>query len=89
LSLVQLDCSSSCSPCEHDVAARAVAKEEKEWLELDELEKLLLSNLCGEILEEVMDTNSEHNLLAHIVVSYNRKGKENFIRIRNERNFLE
>jgi hypothetical protein len=41
------------------VIDRAIAKEEKEFYEEKELEKLMLSSLCSDILEEVMDTTSE------------------------------
>jgi hypothetical protein len=71
-SMVQLGSSSSSPHLEHDVVDRALTKEEKELYEQDELDKFLLSNLCSGILEEVMDTNSEHNLFARTTVSYNK-----------------
>ncbi|KAL5649497.1 hypothetical protein ACJX0J_040306, partial [Zea mays] len=38
-------------------------KDRKEWAEDAELDRLLLSNLCGDIMEELMDTHSEQELI--------------------------
>jgi hypothetical protein len=58
-----------------NVIDRAIAKEEKEFYEEKELEKLMLSSLCSDILEEVMDTTSEQFIRARTAVSHKKKRK--------------
>jgi hypothetical protein len=60
---------------EQGVVNRALEKEEIEMYEDEQLEKLMLSNLCSDILEEVMDTSSEQMLMARTAVSRKNKGK--------------
>ena len=76
-SMVQSGGYSSLSKNEQEVADREIAKEENEFYERDELNKLFLSNLCSEVLEEVLDTKSEHNHMARTTVysNTNQKGR--------------
>jgi hypothetical protein len=62
-------------PSDTNVIDRAIAKEEKEFYEEKELQKLMLSSQCSDILEEVMDTTSEHFIRARTVVSHKKKRK--------------
>jgi hypothetical protein len=62
-------------PSNTNVIDRAIAKEEKEFYEEKELEKLMLSSLCSDILEEVMDTTSEQFIRARTAVSHKKKRK--------------
>lgn len=41
-------------------------------LEEAELDKLMLSNLCSVVLEEVMDAHSEHEVFARTVKSHHK-----------------
>lgn len=56
----------------HDVFSRAIEKGERELLEEAELDKLMLSNLCSVVLEEVMDAHSEHEVFARTVKSHHK-----------------
>lgn len=62
-------------PSDTNVIDRAIAKEEKEFYEEKELEKFMLSSLCSDILEEVMDTTSEQFIRARTAVSHKKKRK--------------
>jgi hypothetical protein len=50
---------------------KVLEKEEKEWLEEEELEKLFLKNICSEIMEEVMDLGSDYDVI--LPRGYNKK----------------
>jgi hypothetical protein len=53
--------------------------EKEELLEEEELEKLFLKNICGEIMDEVMDLGSDHDVVLLREVNSkktNRKGKK-------------
>jgi hypothetical protein len=55
-----------------------IEKIEKELLEEEELEKLFLNNICGEIMDEVMDLESDYDVVLPRSHSRNmncRKGK--------------
>ena len=56
-----------------DVLAWALEKEENEMKVEEELDKFILSNLCSDILEEVMDTSSEHIVMARTALSSKQK----------------
>jgi hypothetical protein len=73
---------------------KVLEKEEKELLEEDKLEKLFLKNICGEIMEEVLDLGSDCVVILprdYKILKANRKGKKqkSLNRKRNERGFLE
>jgi hypothetical protein len=88
-SIIQSGGSSSLSKNEQEVADRKIAKEENEFYERDELNKLFLSNLCSEVLEEVLDTKSEHNHMARTTIysNTNKKGRRKNLWFQNERVF--
>jgi len=47
-----------------DMLAWALEKEEKQRIEEEELDNFILSTLCNDILEDVIDTNSEHIIMS-------------------------
>jgi hypothetical protein len=46
-----------------DLKEKVIEKVEKEILEEEELDKLLLQNICGEIMDEVMDLGSDFDVI--------------------------
>jgi hypothetical protein len=46
-----------------DLKEKVIEKVEKETIEEEELDKLLLENICGEIMEEVMDLMSDFDVI--------------------------
>lgn len=48
-----------------DLKTSVFDKEEKEMAEEDEVDRFILNNLCSEIMDEVMDQDSEHIVQAH------------------------
>jgi hypothetical protein len=52
-----------------DAISRALEKEERERLEEKELDNFILSTMCNDILDEVMDMNSEHIVMSRTDMS--------------------
>jgi hypothetical protein len=62
-----------------DVKEKVIEKVEKEILEEEELDKLLLQNICSEIMEEVMDLGSDFDAIlprGQTKKKLGRKGKK-------------
>jgi hypothetical protein len=70
-------------------------REEKEEMENKKVDKLILSSLCSEIMDEVMDLGNAYSLDYEITSSNKSssspKGRKKHqrIRVQTERNFLE
>jgi hypothetical protein len=58
-----------------NLVEKAIDFEESEMYGEQELEKVILKNICNDILDEFMDTNSELQMLVRTVVPHKQKGK--------------
>jgi hypothetical protein len=58
-----------------NLVEKAIDFEESGMYGEQELEKVILKNICNDILDEFMDTNSELQMLVRTVVSHKQKGK--------------
>jgi hypothetical protein len=57
---------------------RVIEREEKELLEEEELDKLFLKNICGKIMDEVMDSGRDYDVIlprSHPKKRGTKKGK--------------
>jgi hypothetical protein len=57
-----------------DAFSRALEKEERERLEEVKLDNFILSTMCNDILDEMMDMNSEHIVMSRTNKSVVTKG---------------
>jgi hypothetical protein len=58
-----------------NLVEKAIDFEESEMYGEQELEKVILKNICNDSLDEFMDTNSELQMLVRTAVSHKQKGK--------------
>jgi hypothetical protein len=59
-----------------DLKEKVIEKVEKEALEEEELDKLLLKNICGEIIEEVMDLGIDFDVILQRGQTKKKKDKK-------------